>query len=323
MYCPKCQKEAGDNAVYCPECGARTVASLQIEKKCPRCGALLEDAGAFCPECGSRISRQAEREEGDGCGKAKRGTFWKGPGRFALIAAVVIVIGAAVAVGLGKGKEAEEQETFEKERIQTEAAESTPTAAVGAEEAVSKPSEDKVVVIDPGSVEVAIPAETDFPETEESVAEPESQEPDENLPQPEEANIEAIDVEAHVERIREQYNEIVSAISSGVYTQSVTDGGAEIYSEEQQTRAAIVAKGNGNNDYSRFYYYDEGELFFAYYEGSDAHRFYFADGRLIRWRYAANAQDSQNAVNHDLESTEEYQSWEQSVLADSAAVVGG
>ena len=47
-------------------------------------------------------------------------------------------------------------------------------------------------------------------------------------------------------------------------------------------------------------------MFFAYYEGKDAHRFYLTQGRLIRWRYSADAANPQNAINHDRENSQEY-----------------
>lgn len=58
-----------------------------------------------------------------------------------------------------------------------------------------------------------------------------------------------------------------------------------------------------------------GSCFFAYYEGSDAHRFYFSGGNMVRWRYTSDASNPDDAVNYDQEATEEYQNRAAQVLA--------
>lgn len=78
----------------------------------------------------------------------------------------------------------------------------------------------------------------------------------------------------------------------------------------------IVGKGVNNNQYARYYYYENQELIFAYLEGSDAHRLYFYKGKLFRWRYTPNAADSSEAENHDKEDSEEFREWETFALKE-------
>lgn len=123
-----------------------------------------------------------------------------------------------------------------------------------------------------------------------------------------------IDVEECVEDIRGRYNDIVSKISSGDFEKTTIGNGITAYYENADLKAIIDAKDSGSTGYRQWYYYEGDELFFAYYESNDAHRFYFSNEQLIRWRYSVDAADSQNAVNHDLEDTSEYRTWERSVL---------
>ena len=131
-----------------------------------------------------------------------------------------------------------------------------------------------------------------------------------------------IDVENEVLWIRERYNEITANINAGNYAESVNQEGVTLYFSGSEIQAITVAKGIGGNPYRRFYYYDNEQLIFAYYENKDAHRFYLYDQRLIRWRYSGNALDPQNAVNYDLEQSDEYKIWEKSILEESNRLKG-
>lgn len=124
-------------------------------------------------------------------------------------------------------------------------------------------------------------------------------------------------IEQNVIQIREQYNNIVSGISSGNYEVVEIVDGITAYYKDTDLKAITASKDYGNDKYDRYYYYNGNELFFAYYEGNDAHRFYFEKNQLIRWRYAANASDSQNAINYDLENTMEYENWKKIVSQEA------
>lgn len=54
MYCPNCKKDMGEDALFCPECGTKTLAVSS--KRCNACQAPLAPDMAFCPECGQPVA---------------------------------------------------------------------------------------------------------------------------------------------------------------------------------------------------------------------------------------------------------------------------
>lgn len=106
-------------------------------------------------------------------------------------------------------------------------------------------------------------------------------------------------------------------MTNGYYSEEVFSQGVLGYFDGSELKEVIVYAGVDGNAYSRRYYYDDGQLIFAYYEGNDAHRFYFYEESLMRWRYSYVATDAQNAVNHDWETTTEFYNWESSVLKEA------
>ena len=127
-----------------------------------------------------------------------------------------------------------------------------------------------------------------------------------------------VNVEEEVLLIREKYNEIVAGIGNNEYSEIFLEDGIVAYYGDGRLQAVIVEKGIGGNYYRRSYYYADDILFFAYYEDKDAHRFYFFNEQLIRWRYSENSMEAQAAVNHDMEQTEDYFNWEEFVLNESS-----
>lgn len=125
-------------------------------------------------------------------------------------------------------------------------------------------------------------------------------------------------VEDEILQIREFYNKIVKNIEEGKYSEISLQDGSIIYYEESKLRAIIVPKNVNGSSYRKSYYYSEDRLIFAYYEAQDAHRFYFNEEQLMRWRYSKDALDAQNAVNYDFEKTGEYLGWEDTVLEESS-----
>lgn len=118
------------------------------------------------------------------------------------------------------------------------------------------------------------------------------------------------EIEQKVETIRESYNNIVSSMAAGSYKQIQIVEGMTAYYDDNGLKAIIADKGIANVTYACSYYYEGDQAIFAYYEAADSHRFYLNNNQLIRWRYAVNALDSQNAVNYDMETTTEYIEWE-------------
>ena len=131
-----------------------------------------------------------------------------------------------------------------------------------------------------------------------------------------------VDLDDIILQIRDKYYKIANGMSFHSYDIVMVDEGILAYSEQDQIRAIVVKEGYGGSDYTRYFYYDEGRLFFAYYEGIDSNRLYFDGDRLLRWRYCPDAADNSKATDHDLEDTFEYYQWETDALSESQNLLG-
>lgn len=130
-----------------------------------------------------------------------------------------------------------------------------------------------------------------------------------NVSSVQEQLIDDIDAESEVALIREKYNEIVGLIQGNGCSEIDINKDVIGYISDE-VNAIYVKNGYGDYGYSRKYYYDNGKLIFAYFESNDAHRLYFKNDRLFRWRYSQNAADAQNAVNHDADNADGYDTLE-------------
>lgn len=128
-----------------------------------------------------------------------------------------------------------------------------------------------------------------------------------------------VSVEDEVVNIREKYNTIVSNISSGKYNKVTLDHNIAAHYDGGELKAVIIPLGANGINYRQFYYYDQGQLIFAYFENDDSHRFYFCENQLIRWRYCYDAAKSSEAVNYDQENSNAYKDWETLVLDEAYA----
>ncbi|MBR5534285.1 MAG: hypothetical protein IKU62_05505 [Ruminiclostridium sp.] len=154
-----------------------------------------------------------------------------------------------------------------------------------------------------------------------AVQQPQTQQP---APQPQPSQTQEndhpwVDVETEVSRIRAIYNDTVANMDR--WSVVVEQEGINMYYNEWDLKCVIVPRGAWGMDYSRYYYYENQELIFAYYEAKDAHRFYFYEGELMRWRYSPNAQDAQNATNYDWANTAEFTQWEKTVWNEGSSFV--
>lgn len=127
----------------------------------------------------------------------------------------------------------------------------------------------------------------------------------------------SISVESEVLSIREKYKAIVANKDADNYRiETLRNGVDAYYSSEGDLACVVVHRGTDgigeySETYSRSYYFADGELFFAFYEGPDSHRLYFYAEQLMRWRYTENGEE---AVNHDFDFSEEYYLWEKLAL---------
>ena len=130
------------------------------------------------------------------------------------------------------------------------------------------------------------------------------------------------EVEPEVARIREIYHAIVVARDQGWYVETKPQEGMSLWMENGAVRCMVILRGCGGVDYSRSYYFENGQLIFAYLEGQDAYRLYFKNGCLFRMRYSPNCAVPGDAVNYDLVQSQETAYWQDFALGECMAVLG-
>ena len=122
-------------------------------------------------------------------------------------------------------------------------------------------------------------------------------------------------IENEVNRIRTLWEAAVNGKANGSYSSHVVASGVTAYSDRGQVKMIEAARGVSHANYSGIYLYDDGRLIFAFLEGADAHRLYYYDSQLFRWRYSANASNPNNSVNYDNDfNSSEFLRWERFAL---------
>lgn len=285
MKCTECGRDISDNQKFCKYCGASvrqvtfSADNMDKLKKCKSCGAVLRSETAFCTQCGKLVSA-AEVKVPINTERNKA----KGDKAGKIIIAITTTISLVLVVFI-VCYFANQYGVFNRDKK---------------EQTVSKSIQDNEFV--PGETRTTDNVSYETSEREETSVN---------------GNLDVIDVESAVFQIRDKYDKIVNGISSNSYDITVVDEGVIAYSEKGQIRAIVIKKDYDGYDYARNFYYDGNKLFFAYYEDTDSHRFYFNENKLIRWRYCPDVKDSSKATNYDFENTSEYYRWEKNVLADS------
>jgi len=118
------------------------------------------------------------------------------------------------------------------------------------------------------------------------------------------------DVEAEILRIRAIWNGDREAMKNKQYQVTQIANGIKAYSSNKDIRMIEIQRNINGMDYARTYNFSNGQLIFAYIEKSDAHRLYFKDDRLFRWRYTVDANKRDQAINHDnMGDSEEFNRW--------------
>jgi len=140
---------------------------------------------------------------------------------------------------------------------------------------------------------------------------------DKKPPAPEVHPLAGMDVEAEVLSIREETVYYVEQANAGVLT-AVTVRRGVIATVDQYGQVWMIDVSSGTDDvpYSRLYYLDGSDLMFAFYDGADAHRCYFYEGQLIRWRHNPDSREKQVYTDHDLETSAEFREMEEWMLTD-------
>lgn len=264
--------------------------------KCLKCGHELSENASFCDKCGEAVSgvdrdscEMSEiKNEKDSISSEKR--KWSDKDTIlVLIVVFVIAAGAGMAFNNFKAKSDSSSEIVYSGNNLEDEADVNEELGVNEKPDVNEESEVNV----------------DLPSNEE------------NLEGEQKLNLAEENVEEGVLRIRERYNDISANIAEGRYEEYSLQDGIIVYCDDSELCAIVISKDVNQNPYRRFYYYDDGELIFSYYENEDAHRLYFQDEQLIRWRYSKDAANAQDAINYDFGESEEYMEWESCALDES------
>ena len=134
-----------------------------------------------------------------------------------------------------------------------------------------------------------------------------------------------ISVQHECNSIAEVYSDIEWKREEKLYKMKELSSGAQAYYDRNGNLACLIVfrglKGIGSysDTYSRCYYFNNGELIFAFFEGNDSHRLYFYDEMLMRWRYTST---KGTAVNYDFDFSKDYLELEELALNEAKAYIG-
>ena len=317
-FCPSCGNAAQDGAKFCRFCGKPLPAypASASAGRCSRCSSFLTSGAAFCMVCGAPAPKQPPvpkpqpqpepaPPQPKPVPKPKPSPKFKNTKQLlfnilmaaaALLALLGVVVGALYTTGnLGYVTD------FVHDLIHPETPDAPPTVPDGDLPDDSKQDDSK-----------QDDSKQDDSKQDDTL-------PDYVVPTPSPIDtLSAEEFEAAITHIRELYNEIESNRQAGTYDAYDPENGVVYYFSDDDLIAITTQPNVENNAYRRFYYYQDGVLFFAYYEGSDSYRFYFCQGRLIRLRYTPDTAVSNTAVNYDQATTEYCLKWACRVLTEEA-----
>lgn len=322
-FCPSCGNAAQDGAKFCRFCGKPLPAypASASAGRCSRCSSFLTSGAAFCMVCGAPAPKQPPvpkpqpqpepaPPQPKPVPKPKPSPKFKNTKQLlfnilmavaALLALLGVVIGALYTTGnLGYVTD------FVHDLIHPETPDAPPNVPDGDLPNGSKQDD-------------TLPDGSKQDDTLLDGSKQDDSLPDDVAPTPSPIDtLSAEEFEAAITHIRELYNEIESNRQAGTYDAYDPENGVVYYFSDDDLIAITTQPNVENNAYRRFYYYQDGVLFFAYYEGSDSYRFYFCQGRLIRLRYTPDTAISNTAANYDQATTSAYLKWEERVLTEDA-----
>ena len=342
-FCPSCGNAAQDGAKFCRFCGKPLPAypASASAGRCSRCSSFLTSGAAFCMVCGAPAPKQPPvpkpqpqpepaPPQPKPVPKPKPSPKFKNTKQLlfnilmaaaALLALLGVVIGALYTTGnLGYVTD------FVHDLIHPETPDAPPTVPDGdllddSKQDDSKQDDSKQ---DDSKQDNSKQDNSKQDDSKQDNSKQDDSKQDDTLPDdvaptpPPIDTLSAEEFEAAITHIRELYNEIESNRQAGTYDAYDPENGVVYYFSDDDLIAITTQPNVENNAYRRFYYYQDGVLFFAYYEGSDSYRFYFCQGRLIRLRYTPDTAVSNTAANYDQATTENYLKWECRVLTEDA-----
>ena len=332
-FCPSCGNAAQDGAKFCRFCGKPLPAypASASAGRCSRCSSFLTSGAAFCMVCGAPAPKQPpvpkpqpqpepappqpkpvpKPKPSPKSKNTKQLLFNILMAAAALLALLGVVVGALYVTGnLGYVTD------FVHDLIHPETPDAPPNVPDG-----DLPNDDKQddTLPNDGEQDDTLPNDDEQDDSLPNDDEQDDTLPDDVAPTPPPIDtLSAEEFEAAITHIRELYNEIESNRQAGTYDAYDPENGVVYYFSDDDLIAITTQPNVENSAYRRFYYYQDGVLFFAYYEGSDSYRFYFCQGRLIRLRYTPDTAVSNTAANYDQATTENYLKWECRVLTEDA-----
>ena len=332
-FCPSCGNAAQDGAKFCRFCGKPLPAypASASAGRCSRCSSFLTSGAAFCMVCGAPAPKQPPvpkpqpqpepaPPQPKPVPKPKPSPKFKNTKQLlfnilmavaALLALLGVVIGALYTTGnLGYVTD------FVHDLIHPETPDAPPNVPDGDLPNGSKQDGSKQ---DDSKQDGSKQDDSKQDDSKQDDGKQDDSKQDDVAPTPPPIDtLSAEEFEAAITHIRELYNEIESNRQAGTYDAYDPENGVVYYFSDDDLIAITTQPNVENNAYRRFYYYQDGVLFFAYYEGSDSYRFYFCQGRLIRLRYTPDTAVSNTAANYDQATTENYLKWECRVLTEEA-----
>ena len=336
-FCPSCGNAAQDGAKFCRFCGKPLPAypASASAGRCSRCSSFLTSGAAFCMVCGAPAPKQPPVPKPQPqpepappqpkpvpkpkpSPKSKRKPHNAKQllcnilmAAAALLALLGVVVGALYVTGnLGYVTD------FVHDLIHPETPDAPPTVPDGD---LPNGSKQDNTLPNGSKQDNTLPDGSKQDNTLSDGSKQDDTLPDDVAPTPPPIDtLSAEEFEAAITHIRELYNEIESNRQAGTYDAYDPENGVVYYFSDDDLIAITTQPNVENNAYRRFYYYQDGVLFFAYYEGSDSYRFYFCQGRLIRLRYTPDTAVSNTAVNYDQATTEYCLKWACRVLTEEA-----
>ena len=332
-FCPSCGNAAQDGAKFCRFCGKPLPAypASASAGRCSRCSSFLTSGATFCMVCGAPAPKQPpvpkpqpqpepappqpkpvpKPKPSPKSKNTKQLLFNILMAAAALLALLGVVVGALYTTGnLGYVTD------FVHDLIHPETPDAPPTVPDGDLPDDSKQDDSKQ---DDSKQDDSKQDNSKQDDSKQDNSKQDDTLPDDVAPTPPPIDtLSAEEFEAAITHIRELYNEIESNRQAGTYDAYDPENGVVYYFSDDDLIAITTQPNVENNAYRRFYYYQDGVLFFAYYEGSDSYRFYFCQGRLIRLRYTPDTAVSNTAVNYDQATTEYCLKWACRVLTEEA-----